>query len=721
MTEEEIEKIVEKAYAETKILYKYQGSFFSPKLKHINYMEVGRSKIIQSWYDILLEWIYAKLNAFGFRYRNWKKRLFPRRNILFSGHIDSSLVGQLLFAEPEHENIPIHNMHLEFWGRTRFYQWRKFGECSSDENGKFRLEFSLVPTQAWILKSTLHFEIYQTTDILCSKGKMIHNQTLFKTISIKKSDLIGMEYNLRIIRLFLWQYRQDSIIPRVYIKPDGTDAPEEYPEGRVRAMTEQMIPIELTKIEHLMQIEEDPHSLTIADIQRDYPKNLTVAIEEKIPGYTRGDDWFGIREMNGMNMSTFLPDPTTPGEYWVKYFGACNYEVNEEYAFPTAEIKFRLKENGLPAPMEIHLTGPLNRFNKDPFQKIVVTASDGEKWLQAKRVARVTSALCAELDQHLAGTHLNTEQYSIAAHRNIRKNPVITLLMPHVKSVSLIDNTADKLLIQGYIPSATALTVKSTEKRACDLLGFQDWKGWKPMKVLSDAHLYAKAEELYWQVVTEWVDLFFSQHETEIKKEWLEIYRMSEDLVAHAVPLFSATIDWDKLKHDEKDFTRRRIEYLAAEYRMDLTLPRKRVNGKLKAVSPITDSTIFREDSDDWQNLKDMCRYVITTATFLHTWVNEHQYEDIGEVLYSCLGLRFGEKETGIMAPESDVSIAPDATRSTQMMWFSNLLSRTEYGFILQNEQKDMHPEFMELLRSKKKEFAALKVNVEEIESRTNI
>lgn len=112
---------------------------------------------------------------------------------------------------------------------------------------------------------------------------------------------------------------------------------------------------------------------------------------------------------------------------------------------------------------------------------------------------------------------------------------------------------------------------------------------------------------------------------------------------------------------------------------------------------------------------------MIFVATFLHTWANEHQYDDIGEVLYNCLGLRYGDKESGVLAPESDLSIAPDLTRSTQMMWFSNLLSRTEYGFITRNEEHDINPHFCELLMSKKEEFAALGVIVENIESRTNI
>ena len=380
-----------------------------------------------------------------------------------------------------------------------------------------------------------------------------------------------------------------------------------------------------------------------------------------------------------------------------------------------------MKEDGLPTPIEIRLIGPLNAINKDPYQEHVFTPQDGEKWLQAKRVVRVTSALCGEADQHLAGTHLNTEQYSIAVHRNLRLNPIACLLMPHVKEVVLIDHSADKLLINNYLPNATALTTNSILQRAEDILGFQDWKDWQPMKPISEAHTYAKAESLFWNVLREWVDLFIEENAEDIKKYWYEIYRFSQDLVNHSVPLYSSNIQWDKLTSEDKKYIEERIEYLRQEYRIDLNSPRVKINHITKVISPITLSEEYNPNTDDWQNLKDMCCYVIITATFLHTWINEHQYEDIGEVLYSCLGLRFGDKEHGIMSPENDWSIAPDLTRSTQMMWFSNFLSRTEYGFIVKNEDGDMDPRLIEMFLAKKEEFEQYKVAIDQIESRTNI
>jgi hypothetical protein len=54
-------------------------------------------------------------------------------------------------------------------------------------------------------------------------------------------------------------------------------------------------------------------------------------------------------------------------------------------------------------------------------------------------------------------------------------------------------------------------------------------------------------------------------------------------------------------------------------------------------------------------------------------------------------------------------------------MWFSNFLSRTEYGFIVKNEDGDMDPRFIKMLLDKQEEFRKYDVEIDQIESRTNI
>jgi hypothetical protein len=80
-----------------------------------------------------------------------------------------------------------------------------------------------------------------------------------------------------------------------------------------------------------------------------------------------------------------------------------------------------------------------------------------------------------------------------------------------------------------------------------------------------------------------------------------------------------------------------------------------------------------------------------------------------------------GQARDQRLAPESDNDIAPDLTRSTQMLWFTNFLSRTEYGFITRNEERDLDPLLIRLLEEQREEFKALEVDIDAIKSRTNI
>lgn len=724
--EEPIRKIIAECEREARIRYLYNDGFFKPDLRGINYLEVGHSRIVSNPFTIFLEWLHVQFKWFRDALWNLDHRLFPRPSKIYTGddapsRTDSRLVGQIVFPfRDQADAVPIHHLRVEFWARTYGFQWRKLATGITNADGYFELPFYLRAARSVWVRS-LQFEIHRPAHVYFRDNLPEPGYEIFQTIPVVKSDLTGMRYNLRTIPLPFWLYRTDTNMPRVVLPENGVGAPEVYATGREDAFVQQMIPVELTKAKHLEQIALAPGTLTHAEIQADYPANLTVLIEKRLPGYTRGDEWFGERMMNGMNRGYFQPDPDEPGHYWIKYFGVCNYDSNDVYALPNAEVKFALRDNGLPLPVEIHLTGPLNAFQKDPRQKRVIKSTDGPDWLHAKRVVRVNGAFCTEVDEHFTGTHLNIEQYAIAAYRNLRLNPVAFLLLPHLKEVTLINHAADKSLIQEYIPSATAMTHAGLLRRAQDLLGVQDWRGWKPMAILSPAHTSAQAENLFWDVVTEYVDKFVAENEDGIRRQWLEIYRFSQDLIGHAVPVFGSAAASDN-PDDDLARTHERLEYYSGQYSFDPELPRERICGVLRTVSPITHSATFEEAAPgDWQNLKDVCRYAIMMATYMHTWINEHQYDDLGEVMYSCGGLRFGEQETGILAPESDLSIAPDLTRSTQMLWFTNFLSRTEYGFITRNEEGDVNPLFICLLTEKKDAFQQLKVDINAIESRTNI
>ena len=717
-----VDEILKKCFEETRIKYENKDGFFTKKLKGINYVEVGKSKIISNPIIIFVEYlyvIYKKIRAF---FQRLLKTLFPRKDVIWGDQKDAYITGRVVFKSRSSPRKPIVNMKVALWGRTLWLQWRKLGEGYTDSDGKIYMPFDLRMARSSFILPQLSFEILEIKQVsfLDKKEGELHYETYHK-VRIFQTDLIGMGYNLREIQLDYWNYRTDTRIPRTLLISATGDQLQQESQGRQDAFIEQIIPIEVTKLKHLLQIEADPDSIDIASIQADYPMNLTTCIERELPGYTRGDDFFGRRMMNGMNRGTFFPDPIEPNIFYMKYFGICSYDHNNDYAFPDVKIKYLIDGENYPKPISIHITGAINAMNRDQWQERVITNEDGPTWLAAKRLARVNGALCTEVEEHFTGTHLNTEQYSIPAFRHIRKSPLAKLLRPHLKECAIINHGADRLIIKDFLPSATAMTESGLIARCKDLLGMQDWKNWEPMKVLSKKHNYAKAEKLFWKITKDYVHQFIEENKQAIIENWHEVYLFSDDLVNHAVPVYLSDIDLDELDPKSKKQAEERYEYYRFQYGFDDGIPRERINGELKTVSRITNDKVYDPQSNDLQHLKDACSYAIMMATFMHTWINEHQYDDLGEILYNCGGLRFGEKEEGVLAPESDLSIAPDLTRSTQQMWFTNFLSRTEYGFITVNEDGDVNPLFTHLLEENRSKFDDLGVDIDSIESRTNI
>ena len=347
----------------------------------------------------------------------------------------------------------------------------------------------------------------------------------------------------------------------------------------------------------------------------------------------------------------------------------------------------------------------------------VYTPKDGEKWEQAKRVARVSAALHAELDVHLAQTHMNTEQYAIAAYRNLRKSPLRYLLFPHLKEVVLINHEADSWLLgdKGFITRSQALTKEALNTRLKQVVGTLDWKNWQPRKKVCENHTYAVAAQKFWETLTEAVNDFFTEYRTTIHKHWYEVHRFSQDLVEHSVPMFLCE-HLKKCLLDKKGQPRKSgAEWYETNERMDLSLPRE--NGK--AISPI--ATTSDPTDEAIENMKQVCRYVIFHATFFHYWPNSRQMDDGGEIVYSGLGLRHGKKECGIMTSEHDYSVAPPPQRASEQLWFANALTKTTFGHIMANEDRDIHPILIAELRTRKKAFEALGIDIAKIPSRPNI
>ncbi|TVQ50302.1 MAG: hypothetical protein EA362_02680 [Saprospirales bacterium] len=704
------------------------------QLKSVHHLSDRGSKLVSHPIALLAEYMYFLYEKLRDYYLSALARFFPRNEHIFLNSINSSVIGRLTFSDKKDYHTPIHHMHVELWAKTRLWQWIKLSEADTDTEGYFELPFDMSVIHRNRIAKKIRLEIYHTNSHHFNEHPIENTaeyraerlNSLFKTIKINKSDLTGMSYNMGTIPLFYWEYRHDTALPRVVIKDHDLDAPQKYPKERLDAIATQFIPIELITRKHLLRIKRGK-KLTIEDIQADYPENLTVAMEKMKPGITRSDQWFADRMVNGMYASTLDVDPENPNFYWL-YYHWSSYDHKPDYAFNDISMKFSINDKGYFLPESITLKGPISPGAKAP-SKITLTPNDGQKWDAAKRVARVSGGILTEVDKHFTETHLNTEQYAIAAYRNIRRNPIGSILFPHLRNVVLINHTADEILINesGYINRATALTPAGISKRVYDVLGTLDWKNWKPMKPLSDKHRYAHAANLFYNILEDYIDEFFVSYEDEIVHEWHEIYTFSQDLVENAVePFLCKHLQKELQANPNAGKPAQPPSWYTTENRMDLNLERPFVSDSYKAVSHITtqpdlDKNKPEEYTAELNALKKACAYIIFNATFGHYWANSKQYDDIGEIRYSSLGIRLGTEPDGVLGSEDDDSIAPDLTISTQMMWWSNMLSKTGYGYIMRNEQGDINPLLIKKIKEKESEFKALGVDIYAIQSETNI
>jgi hypothetical protein len=133
-------------------------------MRGINHLQIGKSKIIDSPLTIMIEWIYAQFRRLRRAWRRFISALFPRRPELPVGHRDSRLVGRIIFAGDRGDGPAIHNLRLEFWGRTFWFAWRKIAEGRTDGEGYFALRFPLRAARGVFIRS-LSFEIQKTTRV----------------------------------------------------------------------------------------------------------------------------------------------------------------------------------------------------------------------------------------------------------------------------------------------------------------------------------------------------------------------------------------------------------------------------------------------------------------------------------------------------------------------------------------------------------------------------
>jgi linolenate 9R-lipoxygenase len=143
----------------------------------------------------------------------------------------------------------------------------------------------------------------------------------------------------------------------------------------------------------------------------------------------------------------------------------------------------------------------------------------------------------------------------------------------------------------GFIPEASSLDPTEVDQLLIEEIKTLNYHTWSPrVQALSDRisnNYFDRAALTMWSILTQYVGTFFRRHQAGIQAHWSEIEQMSADLVTHSI--------------------------LKPEL------------GTLKI--------------SDLADLQRLCVYVIYLSSFFHSWVNNKQYEDGGDISYAAIGL----------------------------------------------------------------------------------
>jgi linolenate 9R-lipoxygenase len=319
-------------------------------------------------------------------------------------------------------------------------------------------------------------------------------------------------------------------------------------------------------------------SMAGSKLQQWMPANLSQLCLDKF-----SDKYFVERRLNGFNPGKLNRVKDKDWQYVVKY-ETRRYKVEPGGLLPEyCEARFVLKGRTL----EVH---SIEYCLKD--QVIQCFPKDEEEWELAKYYFRNAEFIFQEIQSHLGRTHMNMDQYAMAFYRNVLDSPIRKLLLPHFEGLININKEGASLIIgtKGFIPEASALDYESVERVLIEEISILSYK-WSPVnQALPDDienNYFDKAAKAVWELLGKYVSEFFDNNREDIKSCWAEVDAMSEDLSSHSI--------------------------LNPEF-----------------------GTLEVKDIED---LKQLCIYIIYHCTFFHSWVNNKQYEDGGDVEYASIGL----------------------------------------------------------------------------------
>jgi Lipoxygenase len=556
------------------------------------------------------------------------------------------------------DNTPFRDTKVEIWDRN-FLLDDRIGVAITKEDGSFSLEYDTNDAGE---TPDLTIKVFRLN--ASGESELIFDQD-GRSDDPKKGRGVDQNYDFGEVRIYDWEYDENFPVPLIRTpSADINASPQDFSAPQMRKILAGAVQYGFFRL-------LGDQAPDISGVQSIFPRNFTMDRED-----SRGDDFFVDAVLNRFAPAMFTQDAS--GSFHVRY-SINNYEWDGKQQAPSAHLI--LDKNLIPVQIEWSIRNKVsNTIVESGFAS---PSEDSAKWNQAKEYFRIAEFIDGEVKGHLARGHINVGQYAISLYRNIQKSPIFRLLHPHLKEVSAI-NSFGKGIIFGDegILSTSPLTKTAVLSILRDDLGSCNWEKWSPRKSINSQHSYAKVHNLYWEILTEYIDDFFSANLEKIRLDWKEIYYFSLDLTKESVPFRAPD-----LVSGEKWYCENEISANP---------------GTGKAISEITTVKLNPPDRDI-ENLKQACAYAIYHATIWHDWRNDYQIDYGGEIDYARLSLQYDVKEASFQ------------------LFIMNILSSIQYGYIVRNEDEDIPALFISKLKYRVKDFEDCGYDLRDLRSRINI
>lgn len=297
-------------------------------------------------------------------------------------------------------------------------------------------------------------------------------------------------------------------------------------------------------------------------------------------------------------------------------------------------------------------------------REVAGPATDGpwSGWGHARRVASMALLLHGQYRWHVARGHLIAELVQIALSRTLPcRHPVRVLLEPHVRGAIEINNFGHGLVVEelGALVRCTALSSRGSADLLADSLGRLDWKTFRPRASIGPRHRFAQLQRTFWDHLMLYVKGELARMQLG-DQEWRQLTDFGVELAHHSAPC-SVSTAWRKRFKDDAE----------------LPAPRTAPGRYRRSQEKYGRSLHPLPDGQDQGALAQLCAWIIHHASFVHTWANDRQLIDGGDLRRGPLGLR----AVGSPGSEADYwkRFAPPASEVALQLLVIEQLVRTRW------------------------------------------